>query len=757
MAIIIPGVLDENTEVVLNGTKYIFTNGRLIPSIAPEGASTGGGISYVWESFVDRIAQLDMEEGDQGLQVDTGWVWQYTTEWVKYYKAGKAFIQSAIDPTLDLDIVDDITIGDEWYDAVNNVMYKRISTTGVDTWATVGGGSSGVILANDVVFNNMTNGYTAITVQAAIEELEGKIPTSYKAADVVETGEKQFLTAVEKASINSNAVEVASFGQRIADLEAVEIPVSTGMVKTTLSDTEGYLADKLGATIVLEANKLEAIGLKDLTTTIEQLNFINGITSNIQTQINALTKVGNFTGSSSTYANLTIQFPNPQTSDMVIVLDDETKAGVSTIYLYNGMTWEFVGDFTASIRDFTVEPLNLATEVTGILPSSNYQKQTSAETPIINASNLFTAVTVEEALIELFTLADSFKKSVVTSIGSPLLNSDTKEQVQTKITNLKIELANAITARGVATYPYNTFAEMSNKVRLIPLVTIDGGVKVTDDIIVTTIPYTHSIILNSPLKANQVTTSPTKYVGGAVNVIQYETKYPKSDASLYDFNDVNINVNDGISKSTFWSVPINKLPEDYSYLSDVVDLSIYSEVIDISSNSNLTQVNVIAIKSAPEVVVGLNDISLFGIYKIKSIVVDANELVDGKVRYAVSFNGGLSWNVYRTGLWENIDITTSSTFSLNGMTVAEMNALTTESFSNTIRDNGSFRIAYFIDRPTFSDRAIVKSFKMTVDMLGVDVLLSTTNYEYTYDEVSKTLTYKFKAIGQYKINYVDGD
>ena len=51
--------------------------------------------------------------------------------------------------------------------------------------------------------------------------------------------------------------------------------------------------------------------------------------------------------------------------DMAIVLQDENYEGSTTIYVHNGVEWEFAGDLKVELRDFTVEKLDLQTESTG--------------------------------------------------------------------------------------------------------------------------------------------------------------------------------------------------------------------------------------------------------------------------------------------------------------------------------------------------------------------------------------------------------
>ena len=82
-----------------------------------------------------------------------------------------------------------------------------------------------------------------------------------------------------------------------------------------------------------------------------------------------MSNAANFTGSVSTKADLSTVV-NPLANDMVIVIADEDNDGKSTIYLYNGSAWIFVGEFKSEMRDFTAYPINLATEVVGVLPET---------------------------------------------------------------------------------------------------------------------------------------------------------------------------------------------------------------------------------------------------------------------------------------------------------------------------------------------------------------------------------------------------
>jgi hypothetical protein len=131
----------------------------------------------------------------------------------------------------------------------------------------------------------------------------------------------------------------------------------------------------------------KATTLDGLTSTIVELNHLNGVNGNVQAQINALTSVGNFTGSVNTYADIVLNFPNPNQKDMVIVISDETHGNTSTIYLYNGASWEYSGSFTATIRDFSTNPIDINTESTGVLQESRVDVLIARKTDIPSLPN----------------------------------------------------------------------------------------------------------------------------------------------------------------------------------------------------------------------------------------------------------------------------------------------------------------------------------------------------------------------------------
>lgn len=169
-----------------------------------------------------------------------------------------------------------------------------------------------------------------------------------------------------------------------ADIQNIELRLDndSGKVKMISSDNLGYLEEKIdNSTIQNIGNKLVIKSLDGLMSSIEELNYLKGAKSNIQAQIDSLSNVDNFTGAVDNHSDLS-NVQTPSTNDMVIVIEDETKQDKSTIYMYDGSQWVFVGEFKVEMRNFIADPIDLTTEVKGVLPLSNIDSSVINNTQI---------------------------------------------------------------------------------------------------------------------------------------------------------------------------------------------------------------------------------------------------------------------------------------------------------------------------------------------------------------------------------------
>ena len=227
-------------------------------------------------------------------------------------------------------------------------------------WEQIGSSEEiGSLLAINVKFDNTGTGLTSINVQDVIEEINNA------------------LTSLE-SDVGDNTNEITD----------LKLKVGSGKVKMTSTDTLDYLDTKVdNDTIMAVTGKLVAKTIDGLNTTITELNYSSGVKSNIQAQIDSLSNVGNFTGSVDTHADLS-NLTNMNISDMVIVIEDETHNDVSTIYMYDGTDWQYVGEFKVEMRDFSTNPIDLATEVKGKLPiirlDASVVLDTEIDIPLLN-------------------------------------------------------------------------------------------------------------------------------------------------------------------------------------------------------------------------------------------------------------------------------------------------------------------------------------------------------------------------------------
>ena len=150
------------------------------------------------------------------------------------------------------------------------------------------------------------------------------------------------------------------------------ISTTDHFVKMTSTDATGsYLGDLIdNDSIVNNNNKLEVNKIKGQQITVDELNTLLGMDANVKDSLNALSTAGLvFKDVVPTKADL----PEGALNGFVyIVNSDETDNGNRNAYIYSDEHGDYVlvGTSGLETRNFTTNPINLETEVTGILPSS---------------------------------------------------------------------------------------------------------------------------------------------------------------------------------------------------------------------------------------------------------------------------------------------------------------------------------------------------------------------------------------------------
>lgn len=381
-----------------------------------------------------------------------------------------------------------------------------------------------------------------------VEAEVGDVSLPISADGVTDSNTRVMVSPQQRGQIDTLASDINTHSQRLITLES-EIQNLDGLdekVKINSNDTAGYLEDKLdNSTLVVMNNKVVAMGLEGLTSTISELNLLTGATSNIQSQINALSNVGNFTTTVPTYADLATL--TPSVNDLVIVLTDENENDTpSTIYIYNGTDWVYSGKFEGGqIRDFVANPIILETEVTGILSKELYEKQDASETPFVDSSGNIISTNTQDAIKELFQFADSGKRLIANAIGYPVTNTDDFNTIVLKYQSLITDIANELTNKGVITYPYNKLNELPSRIKAIPNITLEGEIKRVSKVNVTA-PYELKVSLDTDLAITDIVTTALEFEQGDTGVVHYDLDFNNGDSSNFVDNE-NVEF-DGIMK-----------------------------------------------------------------------------------------------------------------------------------------------------------------------------------------------------------------
>ena len=145
-------------------------------------------------------------------------------------------------------------------------------------------------------------------------------------------------------------------------------------VKLTSTSTDAKYLNELidNSTIEVDVNN-DCLVVKKIdgqTATVAEINFLTGVTANVQDQINNLGKSMTMYGVFGTKADLLASVsPTPVDGNTAIVVADEDNNNKQMTYIYiaSNSAWTQVAESSVTVRDFTTNPIQLDTETTGTL------------------------------------------------------------------------------------------------------------------------------------------------------------------------------------------------------------------------------------------------------------------------------------------------------------------------------------------------------------------------------------------------------
>jgi len=355
----------------------------------------------------------------------------------------------------------------------------------------------------------------------------GSINLPISANDVTETPNKVYVTSNQRAQIDSNTLENASQTNRIANLENTlnSIVTTDEKVKMNSLGEANYLQELIDGTTLVNLNgKLSVQSISNLISTINELNFLQGATSNIQQQINNISGVSTFRGVFSSLIELQ-SAPNPQAGEYAIVSEN----GNSDYYFYYGNNWDF------SHSSVGVSVIDINNNTNGILSKSRYEKQNSSETPFLDSSGKIKSTNANSAILEVFQFADSLSNELKRTVGSPLNQLDTLEQTINKLKLWWNDLANAISNKGVPTSSSNNGEEIIQKISIIPNISIDGVIKKKTKINVIS-GDNIEVQLDSAISLSDITSTLIEFIAGENGKVIYNLDFNNGDQSNFQEN-----------------------------------------------------------------------------------------------------------------------------------------------------------------------------------------------------------------------------
>ena len=209
-----------------------------------------------------------------------------------------------------------------------------------------------------------------------------------KGKDIDETN---FVSTDEKVKLNSSSIN-AKYLEELLDNNTLVVDIENGVIK--------------------------AVSLDGLETTVATLNFIKNLDKDIMLYLNSISNPMEFKGVVATDDDLNT-IVDAESGNTYIVQSSASNSDKTMTFVYNGTDFVPLAETTIEVRDFLINPIDLSTEVTGVL------SETKIDTTIARLSEVLTkelyggsddgvvkyAETLKELTYTVQELNDTIKKS----------------------------------------------------------------------------------------------------------------------------------------------------------------------------------------------------------------------------------------------------------------------------------------------------------------------------------------------------------
>ena len=220
-----------------------------------------------------------------------------------------------------------------------------------------------------------------------------------------------------KDIIIANPTDKQVLGYNLASSKFINQDNVDEKVKITSTSSSKYLGEWLdGVSIQNIGSKLVCKSLDGMDITLVELNRLSGIDKNIMDYLNAISNPMTVKAVVNTYTDLA-SITSLSNGNVAIVKSDGTHDNKQWTYIYINSAWNSIAENTVNVRDFSVDKLDLISEVKNKLPQVNIDM-----TDIIKTTDLANYLKVNDA---------SSTYATITQVGLKANNSDIYTQTQT--------------------------------------------------------------------------------------------------------------------------------------------------------------------------------------------------------------------------------------------------------------------------------------------------------------------------------------
>jgi len=257
-------------------------------------------------------------------------------------------------------------------------------------------------------------------------------------------------------------------------------------VKINATSSNKYLGEWLdGISIQNIGSKLVCKSLDGMDITLVELNRLSGLDKNIMDYLNVISNPMTVKAVVNTHADL-LSIVSPMDGNVAIVKVDESHSSKQWTYIYINSTWNSIAENTINVRDFTIDKLDLTSEVKNKLPQvnmdmidivkttdlTNYLKSSDASTTYAtvtqisskaNSSDIYTQIQTNNLLsnkVEKVANKSLIADSEITKLQA-ITGTNTGDETQSTI-KTKLGQANTTTNGYVSSTDWNTFNNKAN-------------------------------------------------------------------------------------------------------------------------------------------------------------------------------------------------------------------------------------------------------------------------------------------------------